>query len=154
MEQARKQIGQIFAEHPTRKIEDEEARRTLRPIRLSNKNGYQFTVLPVICRERGSIRQYLERNWGDKIDVVTVSISEGDDSINRVQQEMRENPNSNRSSRFKAQYGFGILGKQNPSAIMVMSDEVLSAAGCFPVDGRLLEIRDEQSVLIAKHDLG
>jgi hypothetical protein len=155
VEQAKQEKERVFSDQLERRIEDEEARKTLQLVTLSNKNGDRFTVLPLICRERGSIKQYLQRDWGGKIDVVTVSISEGDDLISKVQQAMTHDPKSESSLGFKTRYRFDMLKEHhNPHAMMIMTDEVKSAVGCFAVDDTNIEVQDKQSVLIVKHNLG
>lgn len=136
-----------------------EARQSLSPVTLKTRKGDTVSVLPVICRERGAMRELLARDWGQLIDIVALSIAQGDDRINTMQQlaattsPQIEAPDDYK--RFEARFGFDVLAQRdNPKGVFVIADAADAAdatAGVFPVDVKTTknEILSNTNVVIS-----
>lgn len=117
---------------PRRKLEEDEASKTLQLLTLTNRQGVPFTVLPLICRERGSLNKHLQKIEG-KIDIVAILISESDDRISDRFRQHLDNQNLSDLEDFRRKY-LVPLKENNPHSLLVMADESGLAAGIFPVE--------------------
>ncbi len=112
-----------------------ETRQSLSPVTLQTRTGDSMSILPVICAERSGMRELLAKEWGQKIDIVSIAIDEGDDRINTMQHLSTTHAYTKEYKWFKYHFGFDLLAnKNNPNGVFVVADAAGAAAGVFSVN--------------------